>query len=180
MQEDVYAPLLDALAKPVEAGRSAAISLRQLLSDNPKLAELGWARIQQAILVLVGAGHLQPCPADAKGEGRRRDAARRFNLAVLEKARHSADLQFLASPVTGGGIAVGRFQQLFMLALSEGKKQPREWAEFVWRILDGQGQRILKEGKALESAEDNIAELTAQAETFAEKQVPVLRQLGVA
>jgi len=40
------------------------------------------------------------------------------------KARGSADITFLASPVTGGGITVNRFQQLFLLALSQGKKQP--------------------------------------------------------
>ena len=30
--------------------------------------------------------------------------------------------------LTGGGITVGRFQQLFLLAMSKGKKQPAEWA----------------------------------------------------
>src|SRR5690606_928642 len=162
--------------RPVEAGRSAAISLRQLLSDNPKLAELGWARIQQALLVLVGAGHVQPCPADAKGEGKRRESARRFNLAVMEKARHSADLQFLASPVTGGGLAVDRFQQLFLLALSQGDKDP---AGFAWRVLDAQGQRIVRDGKPLEIIDDNIAELKDRYAAFA-KRLPTLKSLGVA
>src|SRR5690606_23631273 len=162
--------------RPVEAGRSAAISLRQLLSDNPALAGLGWARLQQAILVLVGAGHLQPCPADAKGEGKRRESARRFNLAVMEKARHSADLAFLASPVTGGGVAVDRFQQLFLLAQSQGDKDP---ARFVWRVLDAQGQRIVKDGKALESVDDNLAELGQRHAAF-EKRLPTLRALGIA
>lgn len=176
LQEDVYAPVLDAFARPVEAGRSAAISLRQLLTDNPKLAELGWARIQQAILVLVGAGHLQPCPADARGEGKRRESTKRFNLAVMEKARHSADLQFLASPVTGGGLAVDRFQQLFLLALAQGDKDP---AAFVWRILDAQGQRIVKDGKPLENPDDNIAELKDRHTAF-EKRLPTLKSLGIA
>ncbi|MCW5721259.1 MAG: class I SAM-dependent methyltransferase [Devosia sp.] len=176
LQEDIYAPLLDAFAKPVEAGRSAAISLRQLLADTSKLADLGWARIQQAILVLVGAGHLQPCPADAKGEGKRRESTKRFNLAVMEKARYSADLQFLASPVTGGGIAVDRFQQLFLLAQAQGDKDP---AGFVWRVLDAQGQRIVKDGKALESVDDNLAELKDRYAAF-EKRLPTLKSLGIA
>jgi hypothetical protein len=42
-----------------------------------------------------------------------------------------------------------------------------------------QGQRILKEGKALETAEENLAELTAQADTFAEKQLAILKALGI-
>ena len=179
LQEEVYGPILDALAKPVESGRSAAISLRQLLTENPNLSALGWARIQQAILVLVGAGHVQPCPADAKGENQRREATRRFNRVVMEKARHSDDLQFLASPVTGGGHAVPRFQQLFLLSLSEGKKRPHEWAQFAWQVLSRQGQRIVKQGKPLETPDENLAELQSQAETFAEKQLPVLRGLQI-
>ena len=43
-----------------------------------------------------------------------------------------------------------------------------------------QGQRIMKEGKALEGIDDNIAELTTQAEAFATKQLPVLVALQVA
>jgi hypothetical protein len=37
----------------------------------------------------------------------------------------------------------------------------------------------LKEGNTLESAKDNLAELTAQAQTFADKQLPILRALMV-
>ncbi|MBF0205165.1 MAG: methyltransferase, partial [Desulfamplus sp.] len=82
-----------------------------------------------------------------------------------------------ASPVTGGGIAVGRFQQLFLMAINNGKKQPDEWAAFTWNILTLQNQRVIKDGKVLETPEENLAELTAQAQIFADKQLPVLKQL---
>jgi len=47
------------------------------------------------------------------------------------KARSSNDITYLASPVTGGGMTVGRFQQLFVLALQQGKKKPEDWATLV-------------------------------------------------
>ena len=75
---------------------------------------------------------------------------------------------------------VGRFQQLFLLAMSQGKKQPAEWVQFVWQVLASQGQKLVKDGKTLESAEDNLAELTAQADAFAEKQLPALKALQIA
>jgi hypothetical protein len=81
--------------------------------------------------------------------------------------------------VTGGGITVGRFEQLFLLALGQGKKQPAEWAQSVWGILQAQGQKLVKEGKTLETDEENLTELNDQARVFAEKQVPVLKALGV-
>jgi hypothetical protein len=170
LQAEVYAPLLDALA-------GGARTVRDLVA-NPVIAALGWAKLQQALVVLVGAGHLQPC-LPAKDESKRAKGTKAFNQAVLQRARDNADLQYLASPVTGGGVTVPRFPQLFLLALGEGRKQPDEWADFAWRILLAQGQRIVKDGQPLDTPEDNLAELKIQAATFAEKQLPVLKSLQV-
>lgn len=41
-------------------------------------------------------------------------------------------------------------------------------------------QRILRDGKTIDSAEENLAELERQAEEFAVKRLPVLEALGVA
>ena len=170
LQPEVYGPLLDALAGGPKTGR-------ELIADEG-VAALGWARLTQAFTVLVGAGHLQPC-LPAKDEGKRAKSTKPFNQAVVARARDNADLQFLASPVTGGGIAIGRFQQLFLSALWEGKKTPTDWAEAAWAIIAAQGQRLLKDGRTLESEAENKAELTALAEDFAKKQLPVLKGLGV-
>ncbi len=96
------------------------------------------------------------------------------------KARSSNELNYLASPITGGGITVPRFHQLFLLAKQPGHKQPKDWASYVWSVLALQNQRLLKEGKTLETPEDNLAELTAQATEFAEKRLPILKALQLA
>ena len=98
----------------------------------------------------------------------------------MHKSRASNDLAYLASPVTGGGVQVNRFQQLFLLARHQGRKMPEEWARFVWEHLQALGQRLTKEGKVLEAADENLAELTAQAQAFAEKQLPILKALQTA
>ena len=54
-----------------------------------------------------------------------------------------------------------------------------EYARFVWDILSAQGQRIVKDGKTLATMEDNITEITAQAEYFLTKTLPILRGLGL-
>jgi hypothetical protein len=87
---------------------------------------------------------------------------------------------YLASPVTGGGIPVDRQQQLFMLAGLNGKKTPGEQAKFAWDTLSSQGHRVIKEGTLLETPEANLAELSRQAEHFAEKRVLILNALGIA
>ena len=104
----------------------------------------------------------------------------KLNAHLMLKARGSAELSYLASPVTGGGVTVGRFAQLFLLARAQGHKQHADWAQCAWGLLAAQGQRILKEGKALDTPEENLAELGQQAQEFAEKQLPLLKALQVA
>jgi SAM-dependent methyltransferase len=168
LQPDVYSPLLDALA---EGPRT----LRQMVADR-LIADLGWARVIQALTVLVGSGHVQPA-LNAKGDAERMRRTRPFNTVVMEKAKSTADFQYLASPVTGGGIAVDRFQQLFMLARQ--LKQP-DPVLFAWNALNEVGQKLIKEGKMLETVEENHAELRIRLSNFMEKQLPVLQQLGIA
>jgi hypothetical protein len=168
LHAETYEPLLDAFA-------SGPRTLRQVLADQ-KIADLGWAKLMQGLGVLVGSGHLQPALPE-KNEGKRRERTKAFNVAVCECAKVSADLGFLASPVTGGGVQVNRFQQLFLLARAEKQSDP---AMFVWNILNGQNQRLLRDGKPIESAEENISELRLRLAEFEEKHLPVLQQLGVA
>lgn len=172
MSEAIYNPLLDALAdhQPQTLGQ-----LEKTLAPQG----INFAQIVQAAVVLGGAGHLvavQGKEATAKAKPQ----TTRLNAHILSQARGSGEINYLASPVTGGGITVNRFQQLFLLATQQGHKQAADWASFTWDILNAQGQKLVKEGKALPTAEENVAELTAQAQTFAQKQLPVLKALQVA
>jgi SAM-dependent methyltransferase len=171
MNEGIYNPILDLLAdhRPRTLGW-----LEQTLKEK----EITFPQIIQAVMVLAGAGHM--CAVQDEGiANKAKKTSRALNTHLMNKARSSSDIAFMANPVTGGGVAVGRFEQLFLLALSRGEKQPGEWAQFVWGILQAQGQRLVKEGKTLETDEQNLGELTEKARVFGEKQVPVLRALGV-
>jgi hypothetical protein len=171
MNESVYVPVLDLLAdyRPKTLGW-----LEQTLKEK----EITFPQIVQAVMVLTGAGHV--CAVQDDGiANKAKKTSRALNTHLMTKSRSSSDISYLAAPVTGGGVAVGRFEQLFLLALSQGKKQPGEWAQFVWGILQAQGQRLVKEGKTLETDEQNLGELTEKAQMFGEKQVPVLQALGV-
>lgn len=168
LQAEVYAPILDALA-------AGPVTFHQLTASKP-IADLGWSRITQALSILVGTGHLQPS-LPAADEAKRAQRTRAFNAAVMKRANHSADLQFLASPVTGGGVLVDRIQQLFLSGLAQKGVDP---VEHVWARLSAQGQSLLKDGQPLHGAEANLAELRLRLAAFTEKRLPVLKQLGVA
>ena len=170
LQPTIYQPLLDALGNEVR-------TVRELVAHEA-IAKLGWSQLQQALLVLVGAGHLQPC-LPAKGENGRAKVTKGFNSAVCERARDSGDIQYLASPVTGGGVHVDRFQQLFLLAIRDGAKAPPAWASFAWQILGPVGTRLLKDGKVIETDAGNLAELNARATDFVTKRLPVLKSMQI-
>jgi hypothetical protein len=172
LTETVYGPILDALAdhKPKTLGL-----LEQALKDKG----VNFAQLTQAVMVLTGAGHLLAVQDDGVIP-KAKKYTDKLNTHLIQNARASGDISYLASPVTGGGITAARFPQLFLLALSQGKKQPAEWAQFVWQILVAQGQKIVKDGKTLETPEANLEELANQANVFAQKQLPILKVLQIA
>lgn len=167
----IYTPLLNVLSdhKIHTVGALEA----QLQEKGINLAQL-----LQALLVLVGMRHVYLAQDEMTIKSSLK-GCQKLNLEFMTLSRATNDLSYLASPVTGGGFMVGRFQQLFLLAMLQGKKTPHEWAQSVWQLLSLQGQAIAKEGKALSTPEENIAELTAQATIFAEKQLPILKALQI-
>jgi SAM-dependent methyltransferase len=171
LQEQIYRPLIEVLAE----NHYVPKKIEQIVT-NGKLKALAFPQVMQAILVLTGAGHVQPAQAAASST---RTHCRALNRYLCEPSR-SGEIQVLASPVTGGGVHVPRFDQLFLLALQLGKKTEAELAAFAWELLSAQGQHVVKDGKALESPQENIAELINVARAFAVKRLPILKTLEVA
>jgi hypothetical protein len=171
LQESIYNPVLDALAdhKPKTLNE---------LDQRLRGQGLNFAQLTQAVLVLAGMGKLAAVQDEA-GIDKSRKHTDLLNTHLINKARGSADISYLASPVTGGGVSVHRFQQLFLLALAHGMHQPAEWAQLAWEILAAQGQKLLKEGKTLETAEENLAALNTHAQEFAVKHLPILKALQI-
>jgi SAM-dependent methyltransferase len=169
LQPDVYDPLLDGMA-------NGARTLEQLASD-PKVAALGWDRLQQALAILVGGSQVQPA-LDEAGDSARLASTKAFNRAVIERARGSENWRFLASPVFGGAVFLGRTSQLFLLAREDGVEDP---PAFICDLLMAQGAAISKEdGVRMETRDENLAGLRSIYEVFNDKQVPLLRAIGVA
>jgi len=168
----VYNPIFDALGdhQPRTIGE-----LEAALSG----AALRLPAIFEAVMVLAGKGDLAVVQDD-EVQATARVRTDKLNQRILAKARSGGELTVLASPVTGGGIAVSRFFQLFLLARSQGRNTPDELARFAWDLLAAQGQRMLKDGKPLETPEENLAELAAQAREFIDKRLPVFQALQFA
>lgn len=172
MSEVIYGPILDQLAHH-QAQKLGQIE--QAVQDKG----VTLAQLLQAVLILAGGGHLTTVQDDAV-IATAKTHTQKLNAFLVQKSRSSNEINYLSSPVTGGGFALNRFEQLFLLAIHQGQKHPPEWAEFVWLILSSQSQKLLKDGVTLETPEANLAELTRQAHAFANKQLPILKALAIA
>lgn len=140
---------------------------------------VAYVNLLEMLMLLVGSGHLQPAQDEAAIEASR-PASQRLNACLAHKAGFGAEAGYLASPVTGGGIPVGRMQQLFLGALQSGLSEPAQWAEWAWRSLDAQGERMIRSGKRIDGPEANLAELVRLATEFKDQRLPQLRALQVA
>lgn len=172
MNESVYNPLLDLLAD--HKVKTIAQLEAGLMGRN-----IAFNQLLQAVQALIGASHLAPAQDESVIRSVKKTSDR-LNAHLIDKARGSPEITHLGSPVTGGGVSIGRFPQLFLLAHAHGRKQPEEWAKFAWEILAMQSQKIVKEGTTLETPEENLAELMTQAKVFGQKHLPLLKALQVA
>jgi hypothetical protein len=171
LSEQIYTPILDALSdyqiKSVE-------QIEQIVEP----LGIGIGEVWQAVIVLAGSNALAPVQDNAAIE-QSKIHTEKLNLHIMKRAKYSAELEWIASPVTAGGVKLSRFQLLFLSAYVQNHKQPVEWANYVWQILVEQNHKVMKEGKILETTEENMEELTQQANTFALEQLPVFKGLGI-
>lgn len=171
LTEAIYSPLLDLLAdyQPRSIGE-IFIELREI--------GISFEQIAEAILILAGSRSVAPAQEqDVVSRVQNRTAT--LNSHLVRRSRGSDEIRYLASPVSGGGIGVDRFQQLFILAHENGFKSPHDVANFTYKVLLTENQRIYKEGKILDTEEDQLTELEAQATEFADNFMPMLCALKI-
>jgi SAM-dependent methyltransferase len=172
LSSSVTGPLLEFL------GDHRAYEIGEL---ERKLAAHGvmFPNLVEILTILAHTGHVLPAQ-DEHAIQASAAAAHRLNSSLMTRSRTSSDVSYLASPVTGGGVAVGRFGQLFLAAQAAGSEGPEAWARSAWSVLQAQGQRLMKDGRRLDQESDNLAELERQAAEFALEQMPLLKALHLA
>ena len=147
------------------------------LASHAKLQSFGLGRIIQFVRALNGPGFLTPARQPTKETQRNCTA---YNRHVCESAQHRFDVSHLASPVSGGGVFVSQLNQLFLLAMKKGMKAPADIATFAARTPALTGKSLTRDGKKLETPEENAAEMNRRASDFIRKNLPLLRAQGIA
>lgn len=171
MHENIYNPILEIL-------ENHAVTTVGALEKQLKDKGVDLPLLTEAIMMLSSLGAVS-FVQDEKDVAKIKQHTDKLNDHLIYKARSSKDINHVASPITGGGVPLNRFEQLFVGAIKIGNKEPTAIAQQVWTILKAQDQRLVIEGKPLETAEENIAELAKQATEFTANRLPALKALKI-
>jgi len=172
LQEHLYRPILERMAD------HRPHSLEELQTSFEGTA-IDFNVLLQAMMILVGKMVVYPVQDDETID-RATPAATRLNRKLCEQARFSDEVTVLASPVTGGGITMGRVDKLFVLARNQGASTPEQGARFVINVLKLSGQRILQQdGKVPETPEAEFNEAVRVGTKFEHLLVPILKALHI-
>lgn len=167
----VYKPILELLSdhRPRSIGEiEVALQTRNIALPN----------VVQALVVLASRNQVWALQ-DEEGAARQRPRAASLNKVLFQQFCAEPNFFFVASPQSGGGMEVAHMEGMFLAAYAAGAKKPPEAAQWVWRLLQAKGQAVLRDGKALATPHENVAELTRQAELMWTVRLPVLRALQV-
>lgn len=176
LRSDAFLPVIEALASLAYAPKTFA-QLDELLRESA--SALTEVQLAQSLLILAGAGHVSPVQPATQCSAAR-TTSRKLNDHLIERAGYMGNINYLASPVTGGGVRATRTQQLFLGALATGKTSSGDIAQDAWSAFKKAGIRIVKNGAQMEREDESLAEMTRQATEFMEKTLPIFKSLGIA
>ena len=171
LKPEVYQPILDALEdhEPIAVG--------SLEADLGNGNDVNLPQIQQALMVL-GEKAVVAVVSDYARSGVVEKQCAGLTTHLMAQSQYDSNVAVLPCPITAGGLTLTRVEQLLALSAGAGADLPNDWAESAWRCLKQQGEKIVKDGKTLESDLENLNELKRAADAFAQR-LPLLRRLKV-
>lgn len=158
------------LAEPSHRAVIAALASHRpstvgALADTPTCRDIAFAAITDAVFSLAAFGHVTIAQDDAT-IARCAPRASGLNRALMARARASDDIGFLASPVTGGGVAVDPLDQLLIGGIAAGSTTSAACVEHA-----ATAPSFIASGL-------EVRRLSARADRLLEGRLPMLTALG--
>ena len=148
---------------------------KEFVKKNPDISA---ANLEEMLIILANAEKISPCQNEDTVQ-KVDKSCRALNKYICERAKLSDEILFLASPVTGGGVALPRFERIFTAAIFDGLNGVDEIANYAWNAFESTGQRLIINNKVLNTAEENIAEFAKKVKTFIENRLPIFKLLKI-
>jgi hypothetical protein len=158
LAEPAHRAVIDALA----SHRPCAVGA---LAESPACRDIAFDALTDAIHALAAFGHVMPAQDDAT-IARCAPRAAGLNALLLVRARATDDIDFLASPVTGGGVPVDSVDQWLVGAIANGATTPAAWVAYA------------ATAPAFVASGLDLRRLTARADRLHAGRLEMLRRLG--
>ena len=176
LQPSIYEPVLQSLANH-EPRRIGDIE-SELCGSDSQGGAIEWPQLVQAITVLLGKGNVRlVMNPGASAVIEKQTAA--LNEVIMDRARHSAEINTLASPLLGAGAGVSQIDQILIGLLKNAELSVDSLVDQLWGILSAQGARLMEEGRELATEEENLVALRALVQSFEKKRRPILESLQI-
>lgn len=169
LHEKVPRDVIDALSDNEHAPKTIA-----QLRAHPQLSATRTEEIIETMILMVGTGYASTAQVPTPEITAR---CRKLNHHVCERALLVREIEYLVSPITGGAIKVPHICLLFLNAIEDGHDTAQALTLYVWEFLQGIGEKMRKNGKTLESREDNLASIEPLAQRFLASTMPMLKTL---
>lgn len=166
---DIYDPVIDALSADGFAPKTI-LEIQEFKSCQT----VPLVKLTEAIQLLCGTGFVAPAQSTETVEGARK-ASQALNAELCRRAEFSGGTTYLAAPLIGAGVPVGRIDQIFLRAET---LEVADVPEYTWGVLKAQGESLKKNGAPLKGDAENLAQLTQSHRRFLEERRPRLQRLG--
>ena len=168
---ELYNPIIEALALNDYTPKT----LGELMELLP---QIDFSLLSQAMIIFAGIGCGCAVQSDqaARAAKPKTDA---LNIHLINRSVFGDTVPYLASPVTGGGVAMARCDQWFIRAIKLGLPNPEAWALDAWQIMSARGESLVRNNQAIGSPEECLAELTRQAREFAIRRLTLFNALMI-
>ena len=170
LNKEIYQPIIDFL----DGKSSVAISDITLKLKN----KVNLDQIFEACILLTAKGVL--CLVqDEETIKSSKLTTDKLNSFFCTRSQFGPRVDFLTSPVTSAALYVSRFEQMFISVFKNNYSTADRIAAQVWKKLKSQDEKIVSEGKVLDTDQENIKFLEQQASQFLKEKLPVLVKLQI-
>ncbi|MCT8605135.1 methyltransferase regulatory domain-containing protein, partial [Glaesserella parasuis] len=106
------------------------------------------------------------------------NSCQKFNRAILDNPFAFNNVNYLASPVSGGGIYYSNIELLFLSAYVQ-KIPEKQWEKYVRTILTAHNQLLRKDDNILSSEEEILGEISRLKKEFLDDRFEITKSLKV-
>ncbi|RZA07918.1 MAG: hypothetical protein EOO68_02740 [Moraxellaceae bacterium] len=166
---ETYSPLLDSLAQ----GPQSFTALNAVFGGGARISP----SLIEAASLLIATSQVAVFALDNAVAQISSTSA--LNNQLLDRIRFADDYQVLASHLTGSGVPTSFIERLMLFVTQQHpNSELLELADAAFTIMQAQGRNMVKDGKRLESNDDNIGALAEQFAFLQQGKVAIWQQLG--